>query len=553
MFGRQAAIPETERAWQAFRNILCLSLLLIFCMYLRTLFQQPFADDETYLAYTNRFLRGAPWNELHRLFLEPANPWEFLPLRDFTYWLDFRLYGDEFVGFHVSNLIWYALSIAGVFCFLREIALFCHPDLGKRASLFSLAGTLLFAAHPAHVEAAAWVASRKDLIAGTLVFFSLALLAHARRNGKQREILLSAALLFAAYFGKAAATACVIVASALLCASWRTSPGKNTAEKLGNLLPFWLLTGLACFIHLKVGTGTGGIHIENAPGLWAMIERASRILGALSGILVFPYPMRFYYDVYSFGGWHWFISALAVILSGVSLYTLVKKPSLWAFGVILFFAPMAIYLQFAPFSTWSLASERFVFVPVAGLSLLLIELLGRMIKPAAIGALLLALILPCALITWQRIGEWEEGQDMFEIEHRYQPHFHSVVMNLSIQLMSEKRYDEALKRAKRSSDAHAAEIMTRMIEADLAFEPFRKFQSAKALSNIPDYSRKDKATLRVEFCGAFARLQESILKGSKHIKTAPDISYSYVLNSIKILQGIRLDHQKRLCATTWNP
>lgn len=49
-------------------------------------------------------------------------------------------------------------------------------------------------------------------------------------------------------------------------------------------------------------------------------------------------------------------------------------------GVVLIFAPLLVYLQLMPFTSWSLASERYVFVPVAGLALVLIDLLGRMRK-----------------------------------------------------------------------------------------------------------------------------------------------------------------------------
>ncbi|MBK7423067.1 MAG: hypothetical protein IPJ48_08215 [Propionivibrio sp.] len=77
------------RDWQKLQNILLLLLALTFCLYLPTLLHDAFADDEIYLAYMNRFLRQAPWSDLYQLFLKPQNPWEFLPLRDFTYWLDF--------------------------------------------------------------------------------------------------------------------------------------------------------------------------------------------------------------------------------------------------------------------------------------------------------------------------------------------------------------------------------------------------------------------------------------------------------------------------------
>jgi hypothetical protein len=525
---------------QPFRNALFLSLLLVFCVYLRTLFQQPFADDEIYLAFSNSLLRQAPFSELYRLFLEPANPWEFLPLRDFTYWLDFRLFGDEFVGFHASNLVWYALSLAGAFCFFRESIVFCRPDWKERAGLLSLAGALLFAAHPAHVEVAAWVASRKDLIAGTLGFFSFALLINAmREDGTRRrygKIVASALLLFLACFGKASATAYVVVASTILCAGIRTS--KNRGEKFGSLFLFWGLIGLACVIHAKIGRSTG-IHIENAPGVFAMIDRASRITSALSGILVFPWPMRFYYDVYLLGNWHWVFSVGALALSLLAFHRLTKKPELWALGAVLVFSPMAIYLQFAPFSTWSLASERFVFVSVAGLSLLLIDFLGRMTKPGVIGACVAALVLPCTLVTWQRIDAWDGlGNALLDAEYRYQPEFHNAIRDrILFTLIPEKRHDEARTLSKRLRRDYGVDAMLKMIDADLAYAPFRE----RSPSEIDDGDAAPK------FCETSARLRESIAAGRKRMLTEADISYNSILNMLERAQKFRFGNEKLIC------
>jgi hypothetical protein len=503
-------------------------------MYLRTLFQEPFADDEIYLAFTNRFLRYAPWTELYKLLLGPANPWEFLPLRDFTYWLDFRLFGDAFAGFHFSNLVWYALSIAGASCLFRELVVFCRPDWEERANVLALSGALLFAAHPAHVEAAAWVASRKDLIAGSLGLFSLALLANAMRGGgSARKVIASAALLFLACFGKASATTLVIPASALLLAGFRASQKK--AEKLRILALFWGAIGLACVIHAKVGASTG-IHIENDPGVFAMLERASRITSALTGILIFPWPLRFYHDVYRLGVWHWLLSAGALALCLASFGALMKKPRLWAFGVVLVFSPMAIYLQFAPFSTWSLASERFVFVSVAGVGVLFADLLGRMTRPRALLALL---ILPCVFATWTRIGEWGGlGNALLDNEYRHQPDFHNAIRDrILFVLIPEKRHDEARALAKKLRRDYAVEAMLLSIDADLAYEPFRNHSPSEASASGAG----------PKFCEASARLGKSIDAGRKRMRTEADISYNSILNMLERARKYRFGNEKLIC------
>ncbi|MDR1368033.1 MAG: hypothetical protein LBJ76_04885 [Candidatus Accumulibacter sp.] len=508
------------------------SLFLVFCLYFKTLRQMHFADDYLYLSYDNHLLREAPWTDLYKFFLVRANAWEFLPLRDFTYWLDFRLFGDTFSGFHFTNLIWYALSIGGAYFLFHQLILLCRPEWGEKASLLSLVGALFFAAHPAHVEAVAWVASRKELVAGSLVLFSLALLTHAVRNGRPwREIIVSAFLLFLAYFGKGAAVACVIFAGVLLCVGDQ-SLEKNTGRNVGKfstVLLFFSLAALACAIHIRVGADTG-IRVENHLGIFAILDRASRILSALLGILLFPYPMRLYYDVYQYGAWHWLVSGFAVIAGFGALRVLIKRRSLSALGVVLALSPMLVYLQFIPFGTWSLAGERFVFVSIAGLSLMGVDILGRFTKPRAMGIAVAILIFPCMAITWMRIDEWgRDGiYDMLDIEYGYQPNFHVVLSDrISPRLMLAKRYGEARSVAQGFKRPYAADAMLRYIDTHEAYTPLRKLSTDETM-------KPDLKDLREKFCVESGKLRESIRRAREQLRTEPDVSYYYIIQSLAV-------------------
>ena len=192
---RRGSVNDLNPQWRMLRSTSTLLLVCGFCLFLPSLYHELFADDEIYLAFTNRMVRQLPWTHLHLFLQKPANPWEFLPLRDFTYWLDFRLYGDEPMGFHLSNLAWYAFSAAGFYWLLRELVLLFRPALANQASVLALCGTVLFVVHPAHVEAAAWVASRKDLMAGAFGFLSAATLARGMRTGWPARYCLIAAVL----------------------------------------------------------------------------------------------------------------------------------------------------------------------------------------------------------------------------------------------------------------------------------------------------------------------------------------------------------------------
>src|SRR5258706_791519 len=83
--------------------------------------------------------------------------------------VDHALWGLRPFGYHLTNLLLHAAASIAVFLLVSAL-------LGGFLAPF-VAG-LLFALHPAHVEAVAWVSSRNELVAG--LFVALALLAYVR-------------------------------------------------------------------------------------------------------------------------------------------------------------------------------------------------------------------------------------------------------------------------------------------------------------------------------------------------------------------------------------
>ena len=85
---------------------------------------------------------------------DPHRSGYYRPVILVSYFVDISLWGDRPTGFHATNLLFHILNAILVYGFARSM-------VGRRASL--IAG-LLFAAHPVHTEAVAWVSGRTDLI-----------------------------------------------------------------------------------------------------------------------------------------------------------------------------------------------------------------------------------------------------------------------------------------------------------------------------------------------------------------------------------------------------
>lgn len=516
-----------EFNWKAAQRLFLLLLGLSFCLYLPTLFHGAFADDDVYLAYSNHLLRESNWRELYLLLVKPANPWEFLPLRDLTYWLDFRLFGDDPFGFHATNLAWYGVSSLASFWLFRELILLCRPAWVGQANAFALFGALVFVIHPAHVEAVAWIASRKDLMAGALSLLSCATLVRAmRRRWPPRDLVLAALLLLAACFSKASAMTTVLLLTVLVGGTFRAVGDGFNKRRVGALLLFWAIAILAVVVHFLVAKASG-IRIPNDPGTGAVLERASRIFAALVGILVTPYPPRFYHDVYQGGSWHWFVSAALSALVLLSLIAYWTRRSLWAIGLVFALAPTVIYLQCVPFTTWSLASERFVFLPVAGLALILIDLLGRFRRPAVVGLAAILIVLPCAMIVWERVEDWGAPREaILAREYRLQPGFHNAIRDrIFFTLLPEKRFDEAETLAQSLPKQFVRDALVALIRADHSY--------TKLFATKDEASSEASDAAKTKFCAAYSDLQSAVDTGYVLMRDEPDISYNNIFRMLE--------------------
>lgn len=99
---------------------------------------------------------------------------EARPLSGLTHLLDSALYGEDYWGHHLGNVLLH--FVACVFAFLAA-----SEVLGSKAR--GLAAALLFALHPVQTESVAYLAGRRDVLYGMLSLASLSLWLRALRTG----------------------------------------------------------------------------------------------------------------------------------------------------------------------------------------------------------------------------------------------------------------------------------------------------------------------------------------------------------------------------------
>jgi hypothetical protein len=345
-------------SWQLNLGVFVLLIIGTIVLYSSDLHLGFFGVDDPDYVVKNPWIRSISAENINHIL---GNPYfaNYSPVHLFSYMFDYAIGGQNAFAFHLSSNIW-AGVVAG-FVFLTALAL-------TQNKWVSVAASILFIVHPVHVEAVAWISSRKDLVATAFALPSFLAYLRYRNGGKgaRKWYLFSLLLFLVAVAGKlsvatfpavflaydffiekrpfarsivdkipfliAALIIALAAASAQPSMGHRPDPYVLSAALLQN---FWLLTGFASYVLYRVPPETTQIVLKIGGALFLILvflgplflRRKMPMVAVLiywilfsfipAQVLSFTHPVT---DRYIF-----FPSVAAVILIAWGIFELTKK------------------------------------------------------------------------------------------------------------------------------------------------------------------------------------------------------------------------------------
>lgn len=134
-------------------------ILLVVAIYFPAMSSGFIWNDDTFL-YQNSLIHRS--DGLVRFWASTEAP-DYFPLVSTSLWFEWRLWGLNATGYHITNIVLHLLS---VYILWRLLLL-----LNFKGAWFA---ALIFAVHPVNVESVAWITERKNTL--TMVFYLLSLL-----------------------------------------------------------------------------------------------------------------------------------------------------------------------------------------------------------------------------------------------------------------------------------------------------------------------------------------------------------------------------------------
>jgi tetratricopeptide (TPR) repeat protein len=424
------------------RLLVGLLLAVVVLAYANTLGNQFVLDDELYIMSNAQVTSPT----VSRLFSPNPVSSVYRPLAFASLALSWALSGNEPFAYHLLNLLLHAGVTWLLYILLQEL-LVSRPE-GKSVAF---AAALLFAAHPIHTEAVAWVVGRAELLAAGFLFAGWIL--HLRDRPAASLACFALAML-----SKESAVAFLPL---LLVGDYATGEWKPPIR-------YALASGVTFLYLALVWKAEGGrfgpaeIAVADSPlvqlpGGWRILN-ALRVAWKYVALQVYPAVLSCDYSFNQIPVYrdlrHTLPAALATAaVLGAWAWALWKRKSGWALAAGIYLAGFAATANILK-PTGTIMGERLAYLPSAGFCLIVALGWSRLEHRQRFLAwgLLATVVMAFSVRTILRNRDWKDTFALYSSAVRAVPNDAKMHSNLgSVYLernqldMAEKEYQAALR------------------------------------------------------------------------------------------------------------
>lgn len=485
-------------------------LFLAPVLYIHTL-GFDFVSDDFLLILQNQYFKAARYVPLYftsdfvRLTSGGQPVGYYRPLFGLSFLVDFLLWGNNPAGYHLTNLLAYTLVVGLILGLSR--ALFADGRV-------AVAAALLFALHPAHVEAVAWVSARPDILAALGMVSAVWCYRRFRQaRGGRRWLALAGSLLgFALGLLSKEMALSLPAILAWYELVFSGDPARPAPPTLGRrflpLLPH-LALGLGFLVAWSSVRSKRLIFL--APHLIPQrLPGAFEALARYVILAVWPFGMQPAYvhprpqSLLS----PWPVVGLALaVLSALLLVRWRRRQPEAAFALgwfLISLAPVADLIPF-PQRTANIVlvnmADRYLFIPSLGICWLLalagVRLWDRAVARSrraavAFGATAIGLLLAW---TWSTLGYatvWRENLTLFSREVRDAPQSAFGYNNLGLALVRAGRIEEAVRALETAVRLDPGDVRAQLSLARTYVESGRTIEGFRILDRLRPRANHDK-------------------------------------------------------------
>ena len=362
-------IQNKKTPWSLSFNIqklgLCGLMVLIAVLYFNSLDNQ-FTNWDDQMVYSNWQIRTLGWENICKIFTYYKGA-TYQPVRVLSYAVDYYFWEHNPLGYHITNIFFYILTCIMVFLTLQTLSSSLREEASsnshKRVALF---GSLLFAAHPVHVEAVTWLAARKEVLQGFFFFLAFYLYLKGREGAGKRRLIYLGFTLFSILLATLSKPSAVVFPGIILVYEIAQRKNKWIDFIKSHRLFFGLsifISAIFTFILIKVMLDAGGVKPYRGGtffnnfliSFYAFLYNIKLLIFSINYSAAYTIPVSnpiISLKTFTFVG-------ITFLLTGLSIWSL-KKTKVIFFSFFFFLVSLLPFLNIIPIST--LLADRYVFI-----------------------------------------------------------------------------------------------------------------------------------------------------------------------------------------------
>jgi tetratricopeptide (TPR) repeat protein len=411
--------PAVSHAW-----LFGFFLAAVTIMAYQPVWHAGFIWDDDALLTNNPVIKSA--DGLYRLWFTAATP-DYFPMTSSMLWLEWRLWANNPLGYHLVNVLLHALSAVLLWRVLLRLNI---PGALLAAALFAL--------HPVNVESVAWISEGKNTLA--MFFYAGTLLSWLKfeDSGRGRWYGLALAGFALALLSKTAVAPLPLVLLGI--AWWRR--GRVGWKDVRRVVPFFVMAAALCWVtvwfqyHQSIGH-----EVVRTDGFWSRLAGASWAVWFYLYKAVLPLNLAFVYPRRQIDARN-VLTYLPLVLLAAAFVLCWRGRRGWGkglfFGLAYFVVMLLPILGFLNiyFMRYSLVADHWQYFAIIGPIALAAALIRR---PVVAAALLLAL----GALTWKQCGMYANAETLWRTTLRLNPDCWVAHNNLGSVFLQQGRMDEA--------------------------------------------------------------------------------------------------------------
>ena len=389
-------------------------------------------DDDILLTGNPLIHQADGW---YRFWLTKETP-DYFPLTSTSFWLEWRLWGMNATGYHVTNVLLHAASALLVWRVLARLKI---PGARLAAVIFAL--------HPVAVASVAWIAERKNALAMFLFLLTLLWYLRFEDMGHRRWYWISVVTFILALLSKTAAAPLPLVLLGI--AWWRR--GCLTGRDVLRSTVFFGAAGLLAWITIRFQYHNAiGHDIVRTDDFWSRLAIAGRAVWFYFYKAVFPAGLVPVYPRWPTGAVS-LISFVPGLLMLVGLFICWWQRASWGKAVlsgcgyaVVMLLPVLGFLNIY-FFRYSLVADHWQYFAIIGIVALaaagMTAVLDRFPRGKVIfcGTLLMVL----GVMTWRQAGVYRDAETLWRTTLAGNPNCAVAHDGLGYVLLQVGKADEA--------------------------------------------------------------------------------------------------------------